>query len=369
MAQRSKAVICREVNKPPVVEEIEVDSPKAGEVMIKLDACGVCHSDLSATNGTIPLPPPLILGHEGAGKVVEVGEGVTDLAVGDSVVSCFVYSCGECRYCKTGRLVLCNDASKAYFTLPTGDLRTKDLSGNPLHIFSGVGVMAEYATVNRKNVVKIEPDIPADRAALVGCAVMTGVGAAINTAKVEPGSSAVIFGAGGVGLNVIQGCAIAGAQTIIAVDMVDKKLEFAQQFGATHVVNPNSDGDPVAKVREITGGAGADYGFECIGLGSVAAQAYSAVGKGGTIVVVGVAKMGDMTSVPTTLLPMEEKIITGSWFGSARPSVDYPRLLGLYKANRLKLDELVTQTYSIDDAPRAFEDLEKGVNARGVIVF
>ena len=369
MGKKAKAVIIREIGKPVVVEEIDVESPERGEVMVELKACGVCHSDLSATNGTIPFPTPLILGHEGAGIVSEVGEGVTDLAVGDHVVTSFVPSCGRCPHCVTGRAAICDNHAQSYFSLPGGVLRTKDAAGNPVNIFSGCGAMSEYITVARNNIVKIDPDIPLDRAALVGCAVMTGVGAAINTAEVTPGSSAVVFGAGGVGLNVIQGCAIAGANQIIAVDMVDKKLEFAQQFGATHVVNPNNDGDAVAKVRELTGGLGADYGFECIGLGAVVTQTYMSVRKGGTAVVIGVSKLDDMTTIPTALLPMEEKSLKGSWFGSARPSVDFPRLLNLYRSNRLKLDELVTQTYSIDDAPRAFEDLEKGVNARGVITF
>ena len=178
MAQSARAVICRELNKPVVVESITVDPPQRGEVMVKLGACGVCHSDLSATNGTIPLPPPLVLGHEAAGEVIAVGEGVTGLAVGDHVVSSFIYMCGKCRFCSMGRPVLCVDQGKALTTLPDGTLRTKDAQGKPLNIFSGCGVMAEYATLSVDNVVKIDPKIPFDRAALVGCAVTTGVGAA-----------------------------------------------------------------------------------------------------------------------------------------------------------------------------------------------
>ena len=197
---------------------------------------------------------------------------------------------------------------------------------------------------------------------------MTGVGAVINTAKVEPGASVAVFGCGGVGLNVIQGAALAGAGVIIAIDTEDKKLEMAQTFGATHTVSPSSDGDAVAKVLEITGG-GADYGFECIGLPVTIEQTFNAVGRGGMAVVVGVTKVTDTITLGSFLIPFTEKVLAGSVYGSCQPRVDFPRLLSLYKSNRLKLDELVTSTYSIEDAPRAFEDMVNGVNARGVIVF
>src|SRR5262245_30773696 len=204
MTRKARAVVCRELNKPVVVEEISVDAPRRGEALVKIAACGVCHSDLSATNGTIPMPPPLILGHEAAGEVVEVGEGVTSVKPGDHVVSSFIYMCGECRFCAAGRPVLCLEQGKALTTLPDGSVRTRDASGKPLSVFSGCGVMAEYAVLHVDNLVKIDSAIPLDRAALVGCAVTTGVGAVFNTAKVTPGSSVAVFGCGGVGLNVIQ---------------------------------------------------------------------------------------------------------------------------------------------------------------------
>lgn len=366
--QRAKAVLCREIGKPVVVEEIEVELPRHGEVMIKLAACGICHSDLSATNGTIPFPPPIVLGHEGAGVIVAVGAGVTEYALGDHVLSSFVSMCGKCRYCQTGRPQLCDQAGKAAMSLPDGTVRTRDLAGKPLNIFSGCGVMAEYATLHIDNVVKIAADIPLDRAALIGCGVMTGVGAVINTAKVEPGSIAVVFGCGGVGLNAIQGCAIAGAAMIVAVDTSDAKLEMARTFGATHTVNAKAEENLVKAVRKLTGG-GSDYAFECVGLGEIAAQAYGVLRKGGKAVVVGVAGQKDMTSIRTASLTFEEKTLTGSYFGSARPREDFPRLISLYRAKRLKLDELITRTYIIDEAPQAFADLAEGRNARGVIVF
>jgi NDMA-dependent alcohol dehydrogenase len=368
MGRQAKAVVCRELNKPIVVETVEIESPRRDEVMVKIDACGVCHSDLSATNGTIPLPPPSVLGHEAAGTIAEVGEGVTEVAVGDRVMISWLAICGKCRYCVEGRPALCDMAARATITLPDGTSRLKDADGNTLNHFAGVSVMAEYATMHKDNVIKLEVDVGADKAALVGCAVMTGVGAVINTAKVEAGSSVVVIGSGGIGLNAIQGAVLAGAEKIIAVDLEDKKLEFAQTFGATHTINPNSDGDPVAKVLELTGG-GADYAFECIGRASTIEQCYNAIRKGGTAVVVGVAPLGEQVSLGAFMMPFTEKVLTGSMYGSGRPRVDFPRLLALYKSNRLKLDELVTATYSIDDAPQAFADLEAGANARGVIVF
>jgi Zn-dependent alcohol dehydrogenase len=366
MMRRGKAVVCRELNKPVVVEEITVEPPRRGEATVKIAACGVCHSDLSATNGTIPLPPPLILGHEAAGEVVEVGEGVTSLKVGDHVVSSFIYMCGECRFCAAGRPVLCLEQGKALTTLPDGTLRTRDSAGKPINIFSGCGVMAEYATLHVDNLVKIDPTVPLDRAALVGCAVTTGVGAVFNTAKVRPGSSVAVFGCGGVGLNVIQGARIAGAGRIIAIDTLQAKLDMAKQFGATDVLL--SKDDPVKALKKLTGG-GPDYAFECVGNGELAATAYRSIGRGGVAVVVGVAKPGDSTSVRTMTLPFEEKTLTGSYFGSCVPRIDFPRMLALYMGGRLKLDELITRRYKIEEAALAFGDLESGKNARGVIVF
>ena len=367
MGKKAKAVVCREWNKPVVVEEIQVESPRRGEVMVQIKACGVCHSDLSGTNGTIPLPPPTVLGHEAAGIIAEVGEGVTDIAVGDTVVISWVPMCGKCPYCVEGRPQLCDVSAKATLTLPDGTSRYKDAKGNTLNHFAGTGVMTEYATLHRDNVIKIDSDVPFDKAALVGCAVMTGVGAALNTAKVRPGSSVAVFGAGGIGLNVIQGAALAGAEKIIAVDLEDKKLEFAAVFGATHTINPKTAGDAVQNIMALTGG-GAEYTFECIGNAKVIEQAFAATRKGGTCVVVGVAKMTDQVTLGAFLLPFQEKVLTGSMYGSARPSIDFPRLLNLYKAHRLKLDELVTATYKIEEINRAFDDMQKGVNARGVIL-
>jgi S-(hydroxymethyl)glutathione dehydrogenase/alcohol dehydrogenase len=368
MSRKAKAALCREHNKPVVVEEITVDPPKRGEATVKLGACGVCHSDLSAITGTIALPLPLVLGHEGAGVVEEVGEGVSGLARGDHVIFSFIYMCGKCRFCVAGRPVLCLEASKALTTPREGTPRVHDAAGKPLNIFSGCGVMAEYATVSVENLVKIDPKIPLDCAALVGCGVTTGVGAVFNTAKVQPGASVAVFGCGGVGLSVIQGAVIAGAERIIAIDTLPTKLDMAKKFGATDTVLATPDFDVVKSLKKTTSG-GPDYAFECVGSGELAATAYRAIRRGGLAVVVGVAKPSDSTAVRTMTLPFEEKTLTGSSFGSCVPSVDFPRMLSLYMAGRLKLDELITRRYRIGEAPQAFADLQAGKNARGVIVF
>jgi S-(hydroxymethyl)glutathione dehydrogenase/alcohol dehydrogenase len=366
MARTAKAALCRAHNTPVVIEPVTVDGPKRGEVMVKLGACGVCHSDLSAITGTIALPLPLVLGHEGAGVVEEAGEGVSGLMKGDHVIFSFIYMCGRCRFCVSGRPVLCLEQGKALTTPLEGTPRVRDARGEPLNIFSGCGSMAEYATVSAENLIKIDPKIPLDCAALVGCGVTTGVGAVFNTAKVEPGSSVAVFGCGGVGLSVIQGARIAGAEKIIAIDTLQPKLEMAKRFGATDSILFTED--PTKALKKMTGG-GPDYAFECVGSGELAAAAYRAIRRGGLAVVVGVAKPSDSTSVRTMTLPFEEKTLTGSYFGSCVPRVDFPRMLSLYMAGKLKLEELITRRYSIDEAPQAFADLQAGKNARGVIVF
>ena len=252
MDREAKAVVCREWGQPVQVETITVEGPGRGEITLKIAACGVCHSDLSATTGKIPYPAPLVLGHEAAGGGVEVGEGVTEFQEGDHVVSSFISMCGKCRQCVRGRPVLCENARKAMYTLPDGTVRTKDASGESLNVFGACGVMAEYATMHVDNCIKIDESVPMQNAALVGCAVMTGVGAVFNTAQLEPGSRAAVFGIGGVGLNAIQGCVTSGAEMVVAVDSNPRKLEMAKQFGATHTVNINEVVDPAKRHFQIT---------------------------------------------------------------------------------------------------------------------
>src|ERR1700690_111319 len=368
MAQLAKAVLAREVGKPVLVEQIEGADPRHGEVTVRMAACGVCHSDLSATNGTIPYPMPLVLGHEGAGVVTAVGGGVDGFKGGDHVMRSFVTMCGHCHYCQTGRPQLCVQSLKSLYTLPDGTVRTRDSAGKDLNFFCGCGFMAELATVHMGNVVKIDQKLPLDRAALIACGVMTGVGAAVNTAKVQSGSIAVVFGCGGVGLNAIQGCAIAGAGMIVAVDTADEKLELARQFGATHGYNVTGQANTAKDLYKLTGG-GADYSFDCVGVGKISEMAWGVLRRGGMAVIVGLSGPKDQITLNARQVATSEKTLTGSYYGSARPQLDFPRLIGLYRSGRLKLDELITRTYSIDEAPRAFADLNEGKQGRGVVIF
>jgi S-(hydroxymethyl)glutathione dehydrogenase/alcohol dehydrogenase len=364
-----KAAICYENNKPVRVEEIDQDGPKRGEVRVRMVASGVCHSDLSVVTGVMPLRLPCILGHEGAGIVEEVGEGVTRLSEGDRVVLSWITPCGTCHFCRIGSVSLCDLAAQVNMTclMPDGTSRAhKD--GKDLHVFSAIGTMAEMAVVPENAAVKVPEDTPLQKAALVGCGVMTGAGAVFNTAKVAPGSRVAVFGTGGVGLNAIQGAAIAGAEQVIAVDLNPRKLEFAKTFGATHGID-SSKNDPVAVIKELTGGMGVDYAFEAIGRKEVIEQAYAACRKGGTCVVIGVAPYSESVTLNAFLLPILEKKLVGCWYGSANPHLDIPRLIALYRAGKLKLDELVTKTYKLDEVNEAFADMNSGVNARGVILY
>jgi S-(hydroxymethyl)glutathione dehydrogenase / alcohol dehydrogenase len=358
-----KAVVVHELNRI-AVEQVELDPPKAGEVKIKMAAAGVCHSDLSVINGTIPHPLPAVLGHEGAGVVEQVGEGVTHVKPGDHVIMSFVPNCGRCFHCVRNEAFLCR-ANPRGGMMVDGTARLK-LGEKPLAAFCALGNMAEHVVCPAISVVPVSKDVPLQVAALIGCGVTTGVGAAINTAKVAPGSTVAVFGCGGVGLAAIQGARIAGAARIFAVDLSDEKLELAKRFGATDVLR--GEDAPKALLAQ-TGGMGVDYAFEAIGNGAVVEAALNATRRGGTAVAVGVGKLSDQIKLNALVFPLSGKTLCGCMFGSANPQHDFPKLLDLYRSGKLDLEGMVTRTYTIDEAPQAFQDLEKGVNARGVIVF
>ena len=360
-----KAVVCKELNKI-TVEEVTLDPPKAGEVRIKVAAAGVCHSDLSMTNGTMPAPLPMVLGHEAAGVVASVGDGVTHVTPGDHVVLSFVPTCGDCFHCLRDEAFLCQ-AIPATGTYADGTKRVRQ-GDTEFSSMTALGAMAEEAICPAISVVPIDKDIPLPLAALVGCGVTTGVGAVIKTAKVPPGASVAIFGCGGVGLAAIQGARLAGAGQVIAIDAAASKEEFARQCGATDFVDA-SQTDPVAALRERTGGVGVDYAFEAIGIASVMEQAHKATRRGGTAVIIGMGKFKDTVKLDAWMLPLMAKKLVGSFYGNVNPRVDVPRLLELNRSGKLDLASLVTKTYTIDEAPQAFDDMQKGVNARGVIVF
>jgi len=366
----TKAAVCKGIGQPLEVLDVELESPKAGEVKVRLGASGVCHSDLSVQNGTLLQPLPAVLGHEGAGIVEEVGEGVTKLKEGDHVVISWVPQCGECFFCSRGQPELCEVGSAAMITggLLDGTPRFL-LDGQPLMQMSSTGTFSETTVIPEIGAVKIDQSVPIADAALIGCGVLTGFGAAVNTADIRAGDSVAVVGCGGVGLNVIQGAKHAGAERIIAIDMVDGKLQTAQKFGATDLVNAG-EGDAVAQVMQLTDGRGADVAFEVIGLGPTIDQAFNMVRRGGQAVVVGVPKMDVMTSVPAAMgFVFGEKQIRGCWYGSSNVHRDVPQLAQLYMDGKLMLDELISREISLDEVNTAFEAMSSGDIARQVIKY
>lgn len=359
-----KAVVARGLN-DYAVEEVTLDPPKADEVLVKIKATGICHSDLSVINGTIPVAFPMVLGHEGAGIVEEVGANVTNVAPGDHVTMSFVPNCGDCYHCLRSEPYLCLKSTPDGKMMDGTTRVHKD--GEGINVMQFLGNMAEYSVVPSMCLVKIDDDIDMKAAALVGCGVTTGVGAALKTAVVKPGSTVAVFGAGGVGLSIIQGARIAGAAKIIAVDLSDEKLAIAKEVGATDVIN--GSGDSVKEIMAMTGGIGVDYGFEAIGIPAVVDQAQKATRRGGTMTVVGVGRLDQKLELNALMFPLTSKTFKGSMYGGAEFRVDFPKYLELYKQGKLDLDRMVTQTYSIDEALQAFADLEAGKNARGVIVY
>jgi S-(hydroxymethyl)glutathione dehydrogenase/alcohol dehydrogenase len=342
-------------------DDIESAPLTAGKVRIKIKATGVCHSDLSAMNGTIPVPVPAVLGHEGAGEIVEVGPGVTDLAVGDHVVVCWSPQCGRCNDCANGKPHLCMTYLMNAFT-DAPFVR----GGESVFGMAGAGTFAEDLIVPVDGAIKIDDDIPYDVASLVGCGVMTGVGAVFNAAAVEPGSAVLVIGCGGVGISAIQGAQISGAATIVAVDMVEQKLEWAKQFGATHAVTPAQLPETMGL---LTAGSGFDYAFEVVGRSDTIRTAYDNTRRGGTTVVVGVGKADDMVSFSAFELFYGEKNLRGTYYGTANIRRDFPRMLKLWRAGKLDLEGMITRRLSLEDVNDAFKAMQAGEVIRQVITF
>ena len=350
-----------------VHDDIEIAAPGPGEVKVKIVASGVCHSDLSVQNGTIPLPTPIVLGHEGAGIVEEVGDGVSAVAPGDHVVLSFVPACGSCYYCDRGQSYLCEKgAMQVAGGLLDGSTRLT-LGGEPLRQMAMCGTFGNYAIVPEISLVKIDDDVDLRFAALIGCGVLTGVGAALNTASIRAGDTVAVVGCGGVGLNVIQGARIAGAEKIIAVDMFESKLQMAKEFGATDLVKAD-DGDPVANVIGLSGGRGADVAFEVIGLGPTIEQTINMTRNGGEAILVGVPRMDVMLNLNAafTFLYLA-KTVKGCWYGSSNVREDIPKLIDLYKDGKLKLEELVSREIGVDGVNEAFTAMTEGEVARSLI--
>lgn len=356
-------------SRPLSIETVRLQPPGRGEVRVRVSAAGLCHSDLSVIDGSRPRPMPMLLGHEAAGEVVELGEGVAGLREGDQVVFSFVPMCGRCGPCACGRPVLCEPgaASNAGGSLPGGAMRLHDVADAPLHHHLGVSGFAEYAVVSEQSAVRVDPDLPPRIAALFGCAVMTGVGAVVNTAGVRPGESVAVFGLGGVGLSALLGATACSAWPLVAVDVVPGKLALARELGASHCIDAR-DGDVAERVREATDG-GVDYAIETAGNEGVLATAYAATRRGGTTVTVGLPAPDRAFSVPAVSLVAEERTLKGSYMGSAVPQRDIPRYIALYRADRLPVDRLLTNTLALDDINAGFDRLARGEAIRQVVVF
>ena len=373
---RTRAAVLRELglprpytdSRPFSIDEVELADPGPHEVRVRIGAAGLCHSDLSVVDGSRPRPMPMVLGHEAAGTVEEVGSGVRDLAPGDRVVFSFIPMCGRCAPCLTGRPVLCEPGTVANLegTLLGGVRRLADAAGAPVNHHLGVSAFAEHAVCSDASLVRIGPELPFAEAALLGCALLTGVGAVVNTAQAGPGTSAAVFGLGGVGLSVVMGAAMAGCHPIVAVDMVPDKLERAGRLGATHTVAAGSDA--VGEVVELTAG-GAEFAFEAVGSAAVLAQAYAATRRGGTTVTVGLPAPEQMLSIPAISLVAHERRLLGSFMGSSVPQRDIPRLIALRRAGALDLDELTTGHIGLAEINAGFEALASGDAVRQVIVF
>ncbi|MGY8937557.1 MAG: zinc-dependent alcohol dehydrogenase family protein [Alphaproteobacteria bacterium] len=357
-----------EKSKPLSIEEIELDPPGPNEMMIKVGGAGLCHSDLSVMNGSRPRPVPMVMGHEGAGEVVEIGSSITDVAVGDHIVFQFSPSCGRCRRCLEGRPQVCEVAavSKAAGDLMGGGRRLHDADGVALAHHSGVSCFAEYAVADRGSVVVIDKDLPLDEAAIFGCAVMTGVGAVINTARILPGDTVAVIGLGGVGLNGLLGAKLGGAETIVAIDLSDEKLGLARQLGATHTVNA-TDPDHVQQVRDITNG-GVDFAVDLAGAIPAMETAYGVTRYGGTVVTAGLSPSTAKFSFIQSNLVAEEKSIKGSYMGSCVPVRDIPRFISLYRQGRLPVDRLLSQRVGFDGINEGFDLLQQNATVRQILM-
>jgi alcohol dehydrogenase len=355
-------------SKPLAIEELELDDPSHGEVLVKIAAAGLCHSDLSVIDGNRPRPTPMALGHEAAGVVEKLGPGVDDLKLGDHVVMVFVPSCGHCLPCAEGRPALCEPgaAANGAGTLLSGQRRLHR-NGTDVHHHLGVSAFAEYATVSRRSLVKIEKGLPLDEAALFGCAVLTGVGAVINTAKVSAGASVAVIGLGGVGLSCLLGAVAVGAGRIVAVDLSDDKLGLARQLGATDTFNPGNAG-AVDEIRSATGG-GVEFAFEMAGSVRAMELAYKITRRGGTTVTAGLPPPDHTFALPQVNLVAEERTVKGSYIGTCVPSRDLPRYIELYRRGKLPVDRLMSGRLKLEEINLGFDRLHEGKAVRQVVAF
>ncbi len=363
-----QAAVLWEQGQPLRVESVDIDAPGPGEVLVEMRAAGVCHSDLHPARGDWPMKTPVVLGHEGTGIVRAVGPNVTRVREGDHVVLCWAPACGVCRSCLDGRSVLCDRLDRVTFRnkLPSGATHLRS-EQQPIAPFLGTACFADCVIVPEEGAIAVPRDVPFDALATIGCAVLTGVGAVTSAARVPAGAQVAVIGAGGVGLNVIQGARIAGSEQIIAIDMHERPLALATQFGATTTINA-ADGVP-GTIRQLTNGRGADFVFDTVGSPATLTTALESLRKGGTAVLTGLSRADAQAAFPMFPFVMQEKTLVGSVYGSGRPAEDIPRLVSMYRDGRLKLRELVARTYPLSQINDALNALASSDGARGVITW
>ena len=364
-----KAAVLHDVKSPFEFTELDLDGPGAGEVLIRYVAAGLCHSDLHLTDGDLPPRFPIVGGHEGAGVIEEGGPGVTKVKPGDHVVCSFIPNCGTCRYCANGQQSICDMGATILEGYLPGERFPNTGPRGQYGAMCMIGTFSQWGVIHQNSVVKVDDDLPLDKAVLVGCGVPTGWGAAVNTAKVAPGQTVVVVGIGGIGINAVQGARMAGAKNIIAVDPLENKREKAMELGATHSFA--STDEAMETVTNLTRGQMADAAILTPGLmtSEIVAGGFNAIGKGGVVVLTGLNKLMEQNiELPGTILTLFRKTIKGSLFGDCNPTTDIPKILGLYQSGDIKLDEIITRTYTLDQVNEGYDDLLAGKNVRGVVV-
>ena len=368
---KTKAAVVYETGKPIEVVELDLDGPQAGEVLIRYTYAGLCHSDVHISHGDLEARLPMVLGHEGAGIIEEVGPGVTRVKAGDHVVCSFIPNCGVCRWCATGQQAICDMGATILEGYLPGE-RFPFTGPGPEKNYGAMcmlGTFSQYSTIHQNSVVKVDDDLPLDKAVLVGCGVPTGWGSAVNAADVQPGETVIVSGVGGIGINAVQGARYAGAKNLIAVDPLENKREKAMELGATHAVGSIEEAADLA--RQMTNGNGADKAVVTAGIVTepIITGAFDAIGKGGTVVLTGLNKMSEQNiQLPATMMTLFKKTIKGTLFGDCNPTTDIPKILGLYQSGDIKLDELITKTYTLDQVNEGYDDLLNGKNVRGVLI-
>ena len=366
---KTKAAVVYEPGKPIEIEELDLDGPKDGEVLIRYTYAGLCHSDVHVAHGDLEARLPIVLGHEGAGIIEEVGPGVTRVKAGDHVVCSFIPNCGVCRYCASGQQSICDMGATILEGYLPGERFPNTGPRGQYGAMCMLGTFSQWGVIHQNSVVKVDDDLPLDKAVLVGCGVPTGWGAAVNTAKVQAGDTVAVFGIGGIGINAVQGARMAGAKNIIAIDPLENKREKAMELGATHAFATADEAQTA--ITDMTRGQMADSAILTPGLmtAEIVGSGFNAVGKGGTVVLTGLNKLLEPTiQLPGTILTLFRKSIKGSLFGDCNPTTDIPKILGLYQSGDIKLDEIITRTYTLEQVNEGYDDLLEGKNVRGIVV-